>query len=498
MNEGGDELDRLAHAVLLPGFAGTTGAPDWLQERLGRGLGGVVLFGRNCVEDAQVASLVTALRAHAPDLVVAIDEEGGDVTRLDARRGSPYPGALVLGVVDDPGATRSVAATVARRLTAVGVDLDLAPVADVGSNPANPVIGVRSFGADPALVSRHVTAFADGLAHGGVHACVKHFPGHGDTSLDSHLTLPVVARDRAAVEELELVPFGACVAAGVPAVMTAHLLVPALDPELPATLSPAVVRDLLRGELGFGGVVVSDALEMAGVAARYGVGGAAVRALAAGCDALCLGGESEMEPLVEESVTAVVDAVTDGALPLERLRDAARRVRSLRSVRATSPSSEHPPSGALTDDQLVDVAARAVLLEGDVRLATGPALVVELDPVPTMAVGRTPWGIAPELVRARPGTRVVRVGPEDSTTGVAACAHGVDARAVVVVTRDEPRHPWQSAQVQHLRSLQPSFVQVEMGVPGPTAPPARGRVWTHGASRASAAAAVQALTGVTR
>ena len=405
---------------------------------------------------------------------------------------------LALGVVDDPAATRSVARTVARRLAAVGVDLDLAPVADVGSNPANPVIGVRSFGADPEAVARHVTAFAQGLASGGVHACVKHFPGHGDTALDSHLTLPVVARDRAAVHAVELVPFRAAVAAGAPAVMTAHLLVPALDPDLPATLSRAVVSDLLRGELGFTGVVVSDALEMAGVAARYGVGGAAVRALAAGCDALCLGGEADMEPLVDEAVTSVVAAVTSGHLDVERLRDAARRVRTLRSLPGAVPDLAAATGPTLTDAELADVAGRAVRAEGDVALGPGPALLVELDPVPTIAVGRTPWGLAEPLTRARPGSRVARLGVDDDPGLVAACADGVDPRAVVVVTRDEPRHPWQSAHVRRLRSELPALVHVEMGVPGPSSVDVRGRLWTHGASRASAAAAVQVLCGTAR
>jgi beta-N-acetylhexosaminidase len=485
------ELERLAHAVLMPGFAGTEAPPGWLVERLRRGLGSVALFGRNCQDDEQVSQLVARLREHATGLVVAVDEEGGDVTRLDARRGSPYPGALVLGTADDPVATRAVARTIAARLARLGVDLDLAPVADVGSNPANPVIGVRSFGADPSAVARHVVAFTAGLADGGVRACVKHFPGHGDTSLDSHVTLPVVPRDRAALDEVELVPFRAAVAAGAPAVMTAHLLVPSLDADLPATLSTAVVGGLLRGELGFTGAVVSDGLEMAALAAVYGVGGAAVRALAAGCDLLCLGGDTETEQVVDEAVLAIVAAVRSGELPAARLAEAARRTRLLRAE-AAAPDGSLPE---LTEAELVDVAARAVRSMGDVALGRGPALVVELDPVPTIAVGRTRWGLAEPMSRARLGTRVLRLAPDGDVAAVRTCAQGICADAVVVVTRDEPRHPWQSALVHRLRSELPGLVHVEMGVPCERPLDVRGRVWTHGASRASATAAVRVLCG---
>ena len=202
-----------------------------------------------------------------------------------------------------------------------------------------------------------------------------------------------------------------------------------------------------------------------------------------------------MEPLVDEAVTSVVAAVTSGHLDVERLRDAARRVRTLRSLPGAVPDLAAATGPTLTDAELADVAGRAVRAEGDVALGPGPALLVELDPVPTIAVGRTPWGLAEPLTRARPGSRVARLGVDDDPGLVAACADGVDPRAVVVVTRDEPRHPWQSAHVRRLRSELPALVHVEMGVPGASSVDVRGRLWTHGASRASAAAAVQVLCG---
>jgi beta-N-acetylhexosaminidase len=227
-----DDLHRLALGCLLPGFDGTV-PPDWVRRRLVDGLGGVVLYGRNVRTPEQVASLTAQLRADRADLVVATDEEGGDVTRLAASTGSSYPGNLALGHVDDVGLTRAVAEAMADDLRAAGINLDLAPVADVNSNPDNPVIGVRSFGAEPDLVARHVAAFVDGLQSRGVAACAKHFPGHGDTSVDSHESLPTITDAASAVAAL--VPFRAAIAAHVQAIMTAHILVPADD--VPATLS---------------------------------------------------------------------------------------------------------------------------------------------------------------------------------------------------------------------------------------------------------------------
>ena len=200
----------------------------------------------------------------------------------------------------------------------VGVTLDLAPVADVNTNPRNPVIGVRSFGSEPELVSRHVAAYVRGLQSAGVAACAKHFPGHGDTEGDSHLELPTAAGDLADA----LPPFRAAIGAGVRAIMTAHIRVPELD-DAPATLSRRILQDLLREELGFGGVVVTDALDMKGVAT---VGTeCAARALAAGADALCLGAGVGPEP-VETAQRAIVEAVRAGRLPKERLAEAAGRV----------------------------------------------------------------------------------------------------------------------------------------------------------------------------
>ena len=248
-------VERLAAACLLPSFSGEE-VPDWVLRLLERGLGGITLFAYNVREAEQLASLTARLREVGGDLLLAIDEEGGDVTRLEASTGSSFPGNLALGVVDDTSLTAEVAAAIAGRLARCGVNMNLAPVADVNTNPDNPVIGVRSFGADPELVARHVAAFVEGTQRQGVAACAKHFPGHGDTAVDSHVGLPVVAGDL----EAALLPFRAAIAAGVKALMTAHLVVPALD-DVPATLSRRILSRLLRDELGFDGLVITDALE---------------------------------------------------------------------------------------------------------------------------------------------------------------------------------------------------------------------------------------------
>jgi len=280
-------IGRDAGRVLLAGFpAGPP--PQPLLDAVRRGaLGGIVLFGRNVGAPAEVARLVDGVVREAPrdaPILVAVDQEGGRVARLGPPV-LPLPPMAELGRIDDPDLTRRAAAVVARQLRALGFDWDFAPVLDVDTNPDNPVIGDRSFGDDPTLVTRHGLAFAAGLGEGGVLGCGKHFPGHGDTELDSHLALPRLPHDRARLDRVELAPFRAA-RGRIPALMTAHVVFDALDPDVPATLSPAVVTGLLRRELGYDGVVVSDDLEMRAVSERWGVPDAACRAVDAGCDLL--------------------------------------------------------------------------------------------------------------------------------------------------------------------------------------------------------------------
>jgi beta-N-acetylhexosaminidase len=452
MSDGG--LGPAAAACLFPGFEGAV-APDWIR---GGGFGGVVLFARNVRDPEQLARLTSSLEG----TVVAVDEEGGDVTRLEAARGSSFPGNLALGAVDDVALTRRVAAAIGGELAGVGIDLDLAPVADVVVDPAAAIVSVRSFGSDPELVARHVAAYVEGLQSAGVGACAKHFPGHGEAVGDSHLELPVTDANLATLRARALPPFAAAVEAGARVLMTAHVRFTALDEE-PATLSRRWIG-LLRSELGFDGVVMTDALEMQGVGGPRGIEESAVQALAAGADALCLGADLSAEQ-VEGVHEAIVAAVLAGRLAEERLREAAGRVSAL--AEWTSPRPAHDREAGL------EAARRALHVEGDLSLDGAP-LVVELWPEATIAAGEARHGLGEilraETIRLREGDRLPPLGG-----------------SVVLVVRDAHRHAWQ-------RDLVPAgAVVVETGLPEWRPAEARGYVATYGAGRANLEAAAELL-----
>ncbi len=277
-------------------------------------MAGVTLFGPNVLDRQQLGRLTASLRSAVIEPVIAIDEEGGDVTRISHQTGSDYPGNAALGAVDDVELTRSVYAALGADLATLGINLDLAPAVDVNTAADNPVIGIRSFGDDPALVARHAAAAVAGLQAAGVAACAKHFPGHGSTTLDSHLVVPTVDAPLSVLRERDLPPFEAAIAAGVRAIMPSHLRVPELTGDLPASLSHRAQTDLLRGELGFTGVIVSDGLEMRAVSEPYGIPEAAVLAVIAGTDLLCLGRDQDHLSFLAVR-TALIEAVRSGSAP---------------------------------------------------------------------------------------------------------------------------------------------------------------------------------------
>lgn len=525
------ELRRLALGALLASFPGTE-APDWLRRTAADGLGGVCLYGSN--RGADMAAVAAELHAVRPELVVALDEEGGDVTRIEAATGSSVPGNAALGAVDDERLTHAVGQALGRVLRAAGVDLDLAPCADINSDPDNPVIGVRSFGADAGLVAVHVAAFVAGLQETGVAACAKHFPGHGAVAVDSHLELPTLDAPAALLRERELVPFRSAIAEGVRAVMPGHLLVPAFDPGGPATVSHRIVTALLRRELGFAGLVVTDALDMGGAGGPDAIPASAVAALAAGADLCCLGPDND-EALVEACVSAVLAAVVADELPLARLQDAATRVASFRlgtaehatehaTERAThriarrrdishkpSPEPPHERGAGLSPDEPpgrngideaqsalaaigAETARRALRVDGDLPASLTGAQVIELDRPANVAAGAVPWGLAPALASLDPTSSSVRIAAGDDRA-VAAAAATAAGRPMVVVVRDAHRHPAQAAALAELVAARPDAVVVDMGWPAPTTdrPAARAWITTYGASRASAAAAARRL-----
>ena len=453
------DLDRLALGTLLPSFHGPE-VPNWIRQRIDDGLGGVVLFADN-----------VPLRGDLHGVLVAVDEEGGDVTRL----GVPTPGNLVLGVLDDVELTEEVAAEIAGACASAGVNVNLAPVADVNVDDQNAAIGVRSFGADVDLVSGHTAAYVRGTQREGVAACAKHFPGHGHTREDSHKELPTLDLDL--TEPLQ--PFVAAIEAGVAAIMTAHICVPAVS-EAPATLCRALLHDLLRDELGFDGVVITDALEMGAISNLCGFEEAAVRALAAGADALCLGtscGDRNVDSIRE----AIVGAVRGGKLDEARLAEAAGRVRSVATAFPVRGSQPQSPAGVGRD-----AARRALRIEGDPHLAE-PARVIELRPEPLVAAGEQRFGLG-DALRAR-GSVADIVRAERSGSAPL----GPSEHPLVLVLRDAHRHAWQRVAAEELLARQPDAVVVETGLPVWRPPHSGAYVATNGAGRVNLEAAAEAL-----
>lgn len=347
-------LARAAGQLLTVGFDGPALPPE-LGRRIAAGeVGGAMLFRPNIESPAQVASLVAALRAAAPgdDLLVAIDQEGGLVQRLRAPL-TVWPNMLSVGAAGDVGRTEEVGRALGRELAALGIGWDFAPVLDVHTNPDNPVIGNRAFGTTPEAVSTHALAFWRGLRSAGVLGCGKHFPGHGDTRTDSHLELPVVEHSLERLRAVELAPFAAAARAGMESIMTAHVLFPALDAERPATLSRAVLTDLLRGELGFRGVIVSDDLGMKAVADRYPIDELAVGAVDAGADVLLIREPVERQVRAHE---ALVRAAERDARLRDRIEESAARVATLKAGARVGP----PAPAAMLASLLGTPAHRAL------------------------------------------------------------------------------------------------------------------------------------------
>jgi beta-N-acetylhexosaminidase len=316
----------------MVGFEGHTASADVKALIREYGVGHVVLFARNVAGPEQVADLVRELQSVARDasherpLLVAVDQEGGRVARL-REPWTVWPAARAVGRVGSEETARQLGQALAEELSACGIRWDFAPCVDVDTNPKNPVIGDRSFGDDPDLVGRLGVAMLQGLQQSGVAASAKHFPGHGDTDLDSHLELPAVDHPRSRLDDVELRPFRMAIAAGVASVMTSHILVREIDDTRPATLSPALVAGLLRKDLGFGGVVVTDDLEMKAVAAHFTPARTAVLAAQAGCDLMAF---SKSHDAQVEAIEALVRACESGEVRFKDAEAAEGRVRALK------------------------------------------------------------------------------------------------------------------------------------------------------------------------
>lgn len=314
--------------LFMVGFLGTSVTPDLAAFIKEYKPGGVILFSRNLESVEQIVELTNALQACSPHspLLIAIDQEGGRVSRLP-KGFTIFPPCGVLGRCNSTELAYAAAATIAKEVRSVGVNMNMAPVLDVNCNPANPVIGDRAFGTTPDVVCELGLATAAGLQDNKVVACGKHFPGHGDTSVDSHKKLPVVEASRERLEAIEFPPFRLAVAQGVASLMTAHVLYPALDKELPATLSPAIINNFLRQELHYDGVVLTDDLEMHAIIDHYEVEDAAVRAVLAGCDMLLICKDRDREIA---AFKAIEQAVAAGTISSERLNLSVARITRLK------------------------------------------------------------------------------------------------------------------------------------------------------------------------
>ncbi len=506
MKEMSDARHLIAGA-LLPGFEGHD-LPEWLSRRLREGLGGVCLFSTNIGTPDQVRKLASAIREANPNAVIAIDEEGGDVTRLHHATGSPFPGNGILGRIDDLRLTRDIAARVGTELRDTGCTVTFAPDVDTNSNPDNPVIGTRSFGSDAVSVASHSDAWVRGVQSLGIAGCAKHFPGHGDTAQDSHLALPVIERSLEQLRERELLPFRAAIEAGVQTVMTSHILLPLIDPDNPATFSPTILQNVLRDELGFTGVIVTDALDMAGASAVTGIPEAAVRALAAGCDLLCIG-TANNDQQIGQILDHVEDALARGRLTAELLMLAAQRRaelevwgREARARSAVQPFSDLEPADSQCqpgEDLIARAEASFSVIDSSSSFwnsdsGDGATHLVVLEPEPNVAVGRLPWGPLAAMKEANAGgqdpwpgaqTHVVYRGQE---TVPAMKAEDF----VIIVGQNNHRYRSSREFIDTLRKAHTNTLVVDMGWPSPDR--AYADIATFGASRLAGDAVIAMLT----
>jgi beta-N-acetylhexosaminidase len=357
------DIRRHVGQLAIAGFAGLSIPQDLKALAREFDLGGVILFARNVDAPDQVAEVsreaqTLAQPADGLPLWVSVDQEGGRVARLRAPF-TLWPPMITLGRSGDERLAERFARALAAELKAVGISLDYTPVLDIHTNPSNPVIGDRALAERAEDVARLGRVIITTLQEAGIAACGKHFPGHGDTSTDSHHELPLIEHPPDRLEAVELVPFRAAIDAGVASIMTAHILIPAYDEQRPATLSPRIVDAVLKKKLGYTGLVLSDDLEMKAISAKSGIPEATVAAIAAGCDAVLMCGASQEQQAL--ALEAIIRAVEDGTLPAERVEDALQRHRRVKE-RFLAPAHPRPLSGdalraALGRDEHQAVAA---------------------------------------------------------------------------------------------------------------------------------------------
>jgi len=465
---------------------------------------GVVLFSRNIVSTPQTLALTAAiheiLTIDGLPPIIGVDQEGGRVGRLMAAA-TLTPSAMALGATGAPALVERIGYAVGRELRALGINTDFAPVADVNNNSLNPVIGTRSFGESPEQVSALVVAFARGLKRAGVAATAKHFPGHGDTQVDSHLDLPTIPHDLTRLRTVELPPFVAAIRAGVPLVMTAHICFPALEPDgLPATLSPRILNGLLRAEMGFDGVIISDAMMMKAIDDHYGVVAGSVRAVIVGNDIV--------EPLLVHDEPAVIaglhDAVRDGRLPMGQVDASVRRILFLKHWLAGQPNVPVGVVGSHRD--LVREAAEASVTLLDARPGTLPIAantsiaVIEfaLQSAHAAEEGQhAPSPLRDAFEQRFANVRGIALDANEPGDLDAARRLVSEATALVIGTRDANLFPAQRAAIDALRDTDRPTVLISLRAPYDLAdfPWAAAWIATYGDLPASLAVAAAICAG---
>lgn len=350
-----DDLKKIAGQLIMVRLFGTELDDDTAAFLAQNRVRGACLFRQNMRDAAQLTRFTGGLRAvMGPEALIALDQEGGAVVR--STWVPAPPSAMALGAANDPVLAREVGAAVARAVRSLGFNWNFAPVLDLNNNPHNPVIAERSFGADPLLAARLALAWMEGSESESVACCVKHFPGHGDTHVDSHRALPTVDKPLAELERFEFAPFKMAAQGpnAAPAMMTAHIVYPALDAEYPATMSRPILTGILRESWNYQGVIITDGMDMHAIAHRYGAGQAAVRALVAGADMVMAIGSRETQI---ETIDAIAAAIGSGELPMHEVE--------ARLARLSRLAAAHPAGGANRPAAAVTAASAPAVLGSD-------------------------------------------------------------------------------------------------------------------------------------
>jgi len=438
-------------------------------------VGGILIFNRNVRSMIELAQLIKRAQAAAISdgagipLFVAVDQEGGPIVRL-TEGATVFPSNMAVGATGSAADARLMAQVMAAEMKAMGINMNLAPVLDVNNNPDNPVIGIRSFSSSPELVAKMGVAMIQAYQDSGVIATAKHFPGHGDTNLDSHTVLPRVDRDLAHLEGMELVPFRAAIGAGVDAIMTAHVVFPALDPtpDRPATLSPAVLQGLLRDRMGFEGLIATDSLGMGAIDERYGVTNAAALSFQAGADLLLFGNDPGHSPAEQPpAYERILSLVKGGTIPMHRLDDCVRRILV---IKAKYGLLDRPPVSVKDIPHVVGTTEHQAfaqqVAQDSITLVKDDQRLLPLDPEASIVAiyPRSIVALGPALGQFSPDLRTMGIGIDPTAADIDKAQRLVAGVDVVILGTLDAR--WHPAQVQLLKALSRyPLIVVDLGAP---------------------------------